>query len=433
MQFAIILLVILVLACAAGSFITQGQTYDWYASKYNERAAAAIIALRLDDAFHSWWFIGISAFLCLNLLLCNLTRVPRLMKRMEEENRPEVFLELPGDVSEESVTDPEMVFQKLGMKPRSFAADGKEGLFASKNRIGIWGAWVCHLGVLLLILGFGLGQMTKTEYVVYGVPGQTREIGDTGLYLTINDFQIQAREDDSVEQYTADITVWRAPQGSTTMPDSQDASISVNHPARLYGMSLYQNSTGWAARITVSRNGEMLQREAICAGDYLSVADFPDLVVFFVAFYPDYVMVPGSGPMTVSDRPDNPAYLYAAYYQGQMLGMNILTKDEVLTIDDYEVVFDEPQHYTLIQIKHDGFTWLALIGGVGVLAGLFLALYMLPVKVLAIKEDDGTWKMKGFSRKGGAIFRERFNAALQECRDPQQKGTQRETTSDERK
>ena len=46
------------------------------------------VALRLDDAFHSWWFIGLSAFLCLNLLCCNLIRLPALLTVLKEINIP---------------------------------------------------------------------------------------------------------------------------------------------------------------------------------------------------------------------------------------------------------------------------------------------------------------------------------------------------------
>ena len=68
MKFAVALLVILAIACSLASLVTQGQTYSWYAQRYSERTAALIIALHLDDAFHSPWFITITAFLTLNLL-----------------------------------------------------------------------------------------------------------------------------------------------------------------------------------------------------------------------------------------------------------------------------------------------------------------------------------------------------------------------------
>lgn len=340
MKFAIILLVVLVFVCCAGSFVTQNQTSAWYTAKYGERTAALILVLRLDDVFHSWYFILISAFLCLNLMLCNVVRLPGLVRKT-----------------------------KTGTTAR--------------EKLGFWGAWVTHVGVLLLILGYSLGQFTYKEFAAYGVPGQTMAIGDTGLVLTIDDFRIGLREDDTVEQYTSDITVYELAASS----EGRKAQVSVNNPADLYGYRFYQNSTGWAARISVEKDGQELQDSVVCAGDYLTIADKPDLVVYFNAFYPDYVLISGYGPSTLSGNINNPGYLYSVYFRGQMLGMNVLMQDEALTIDEYTVRFSEPQSYTLIQIKRDPFTPLALVGGLVVMAGLFISFY---VKQPRRKEEDAT-------------------------------------------
>ena len=308
MRFAIALLLVLALACAASSLITQNQTYAWYSQRYSERTAGLIMALHLDDAFHSPWFIAITAFLCLNLLLCNLLRLPRLIRRTQAETRPESVLKQTGSVSAEGIADPEAVFQRLRM-PRPApcqTGDGRDALFSARHPVGLWGAWVCHLGILLLILGFGLGQMTQQQYAVYGVPGQTRRIGDTECFLTIDDFRVDKREDGSVAQYTTDITVQDAASGGTSRGS---ASISVNHPATLCGMKFYQNATGWAAQVDVYKDGAPIQQEVVCAGDYLSVKDKEGLVVMLNALYPDYVMTPGVGPSTASDQLNNPAYL----------------------------------------------------------------------------------------------------------------------------
>ena len=412
MQFAIALLVILAAACAGASMVTQGQSYAWYAQRYSERAAAIILALHLDDAFHSWWFILINAFLCLNLLLCNVLRLPQLISRTKREADPASALAAQGEVEAEGIADPASAFARLGMpKPQPCSTDdGREALFASKHRAGLWGAWVCHLGILLLILGFSLGQMTQKQYTVYGVPGQSRPIGDSGLVLNIDDFRVDLREDDTVEQYTADITVYNLNDAADS---SRSASISVNNPATLYGLKFYQNSTGWAAKVRVTRDGEPLQEEVVCAGEYLRVADKPELVIYLNAFYPDYVMTPGVGPSTASGQLNNPAYLYSVYYQDAMLGMNALMEGEELTIDEYTVTFSEPQSYTLIQIKEDHFTYLALIGGLMTMLGLLLAFYIQPTKVWTIREDGGAWTLRGQCRKGGALFRERFYKAAQ--------------------
>ena len=340
MRFAIILLVVLAVTCSIGSLVTQNQSYAWYASRYSERTAAMIVALHLDDAFHSWYFILITAFLCLNLTLCNIIRLPGLIKRT-------------GKAS---------------------------GL---RERLGIWGAWVTHVGVLLLILGFSLGQMTHKEYAAYGVPGQTMAIGDTGLVMTIDDFRVDLRSDDTVEQYTSEITVYDIARSSS----GKSATVSVNNPADLFGMRFYQNSTGWAARVTIDKDGQPLQDSIVCAGDYIAVSDKQDLVIYFNAFYPDYVMISGYGPATASGKLNNPGYLYSVYYQGRILGMNALMEGEVLTIDEYSVHFMEPQSYTLIQIKKDSYTPLAFAGGIIILLGLVLSLYVKPRKNNSLQND----------------------------------------------
>ena len=150
----------------------------------------------------------------------------------------------------------------------------------------------------------------------------------------------------------------------------------------------------------------------VCAGDYMSVKDKEGLVVMLNAFYPDYVMTPGVGPSTASDQLNNPAYLYSIYYQGQIVGMKALMAGEEITIDAYTVAFSNPQSYTLIQIKVDRFTPLALAGGLVTMLGLLLALYVQPARVWAIRQDDGAWTLYGQSRKGGALFRERFEKAV---------------------
>ena len=407
MQFAVILLGILAAACAASSFVTQGQTYAWYASRYSERKAALIMTLQLDDAYHSWWFMAISVFLCLNLLTCNVIRLKSLITRFR------TFAGMPGpgrrgDVSAAAGTDPREAFGKLGMRRvrSGRGEDGKELLYAARRRAGIFGAWVCHLGILLLILGFSLGQYMHKEYTAYGVPGQTRLIGDTGYAVTIDDFRIGLREDETVEQYTADITVRNVAVSGNG--EAASASVSVNHPATLFGLKFYQNSTGWAAKLTVLKDGTKMQEEVVCAGDYLTVADKQDLVIMLTAFYPDYIFVDGRGPATASSSLRNPGYLYTVYYKGEVLGMNVLTGDDYLTIDEYTVLFSEPQNYTLLQIKQDRFQMLALLGGIVVLLGLFLSFYFQPERVWAVREDGEDWTVYGESRKGGVLFRERF-------------------------
>ena len=404
MKFALLLLGVLALSCAGGSFITQNQTYAWYAETYSERMAGLIMGLGLDDVFHSWWFVLITAFLCVNLLLCNLVRLPSLLKTWrrlgESVTMPDSCRRVRGN------GDPEALLRRLGF---SKIRKNGEVLESTKNRIGVWGAWVCHLGILIVIAGFGFGQMAKKTWSVYGVPGQSKPIGDTGLVLTIDSFRVDLRPDDTVEQYTAGLTVRREADGA-----EQSAQASVNHPASLFGLRFYQNAMGWAANVRVEKDGQPWQEEVLCRGDYLAVRDNEDLVVYFNDFYPDFVMDPENGPSSAGSSLKNPAYLYTVYYKGQVIGMNVLMNDYI-SVDEYSIWFENPQYYTLIQITRDPFTPLALVGGLIVLAGLVLAFYLQTAQIRCVRESTGTWLAEGYARKGGALFGETMRQAAKEC------------------
>ena len=326
MPLAITLLVLLAAACAVCSTVPQKEAPEWYREQYGERTGSLIIALYADDAYHSGWFIALSGFLCLSLIMCNLTRIKPLIRRTKQ---------------------------------------GQEG------KAGIWGAWVCHLGILLLVIGFTLGQLTQEEYTVSGLPGQTKPLEGTGLNVTIDDFTIDWREDGSVGQYTADVTATDA-HGLT-----EGSRTSVNHPASLFGYSFFQNSAGWAADVKVEKNGTLLQEDTLCVGEYIAMADDPDIVVMLYQFYPNYDGQTGSVKPMASEKPDHPGYLYMVFYRGEMRGMNVLETGEELTIDqEYTVTFSNPSNYTLLVVKRDRFEWFVMVGAALVLAGLIMAFYL---------------------------------------------------------
>ncbi len=422
MRFALILLIILAAASAAGSLIPQGMEAEWYAASYSREVSALIALLHLEDVFHSWWYLLIAVFLCINLLMCNLLRFPALRRRGRALSQPGQLLAAlqknpdPADggcyeiAAEDNV---KQVFHRLGFRNLKAGTDeeGRPWLYASKNRIGIWGAWLTHLGVLLLIAAFSMGQLTKKEYTVYGLPGQTKPVGDTGVMLTIDDFRIGLREDDTVDQYTSTLTAVREDSG-----EEQHAVVSVNHPGTMFGMRFYQNSTGWAADIAVFKDGKEIQRDTVCAGEPFFVEDKEGLEILFAAFYPDFYMDPDSGPMSLSSSPDNPGYLYQAVYQDQVIGMNVLQKDEEITIDEYTIAFSNPQNYTLIQAKQDRFGIFALLGGLIIAAALLLSFYVQPAMLAALKEGDA-WHLKGSCPRRGILFDDELKSAVLSVED----------------
>ena len=411
MKFALILLGILLAACVAGSVLPQKEAASYYMSAYSQQAGGAILALGLDDVFHCPWFVVLAIVLCLNLLGCNLVRFPALLRRTGSGFTPEKYVSAGRHRELLHSTAPEALFTGSGFRNlvKGTDTDGRETLYSVKNKAGLWGAWLCHLGMLIVIIGFGLGQMRQEEYAVYGVPGQTKPVEGTPYELTVDDFEVALREDDTVEQYTASITMKDTRSGET-----QSGQTSVNHPTSLFGMRCYQNSTGWAANVQIYKDEDLIQETVLCAGEYVDVEDKEGLSIVFAAFYPDYVQAEDGTPRTASSKLNNPAYLYRLYYQNEILGMNVLMAKEVITVDAYTIIFKDPQNYTLIQIKRDPFTWLAAIGAVIVMIGLILAFYLRTAEVYAVKKQEGDWSVSGYSRKGGAEFADMLKAKQKE-------------------
>lgn len=402
MKFGIILLIIMILACLGGSVIPQGEISAYYTGYYPEKIGMLILITGFSDVFHCWWFVILTLLICVNLLGCNLFHFPKLLNRTRNGYSLDKCLTAWDGTADAVISSaPETLFRQLGFhKAEEKSIDGRSYRYAIRNKIGIWGAWLTHLGLLIIIVGFTLGQIFTVKYTVYGVVGQTLPVEDTDYTLTINDFHIDLREDETVEQYTSNVTVTDTKSG-----DAQTGDTSVNHPAKLHGMSIFQNSTGWAATALVFKDEELIQSEILCAGEHLAIKDFQDLVVALNAFYPDYAQDASGSPYTASSELNNPAYLYTVYYQGRVLGMNVLQEDYI-TIDDYTIAFVDPQQYTLIQLKRDPFTWIALIGGALLLFALLVAFYLRTEEIWAVQNEDGTWQIAGKSRKGGLLFHE---------------------------
>ncbi|MBQ1679113.1 MAG: cytochrome c biogenesis protein ResB [Oscillospiraceae bacterium] len=407
MQFAIILLVILAAACAGGSFIPQGLSPEQYDAQYSERVAGLIVGLRLDDVFHAWWFLVLTAFLCGNLLLCNLIRLPQLIRRTRAAADPGK-LGTPS-VHAEGVRDFDALLAKLRMPKAVEGSDG-EGRpvrYSVQNRIGLWGAWVCHLGILLLILGFTLGQMTKEEYTVYGVPGETKRIAEQDYAVRINDFRVDRQENGFVQQYTSDLTILELSGGEQAA--AIDTRASVNHPGSAFGFKIYQNAMGDAAKLSVRKDGETLQESYLCVGDALQIMGTP-LYLQLQSILPDYE--------TGADGQTRSGFAYLIYVGDEFYTMSVRAEGEqIADFKPYEVFFSEPCSYTLLQIKRDRFTPLALVGGVVTLLGLLLAFYLQTRKLWARREEDGSWTVFGSSPKGGALFADRVKDAVEQLKN----------------
>lgn len=394
MRFAIILLIVIAAACTLGGVLPQGSVANYYLNAYGQTWGGLVLALGLDHVFGCWWFLACAALLCVNLCLCSILRFPQLLRRSREEFSLEKRLEQSGEASGVPLPEGKDLFAAMGFRRvEETERGGTRWRYAVRRRAGLWGSWLTHLGMLIIIVGFALGQVLSFEATVYGVAGQEKPFGDGRYVMGIEDFQVLLRDDYTVEQYVSDLSVTDTRTGETVRGESK-----VNSPMDAFGMRIYQNSTGWAADVEVYRDGVLERTEIVCGGENVKEMDGA-LVLLFNKFYPDLGFGADGKPLTLTPEVKNPYALFSLYYKGELLDMSLSQFGSPITVDEYQFVFSHPREYTLLQIVRDP-TMACVAAGAGImLLGLLLAFYLRPEELWS--DGRHVW---GRSQKGQSMF-----------------------------
>ena len=411
MQFAIVLLIVISILSIIGTVIPQGNSIGFYSENYGPLAFKLIDIFQLDTVYESWWFIIISIILSLSLILCSINRLPIMVKKIKQ--KPELdhnkTLHLIGEFQGE--TNIEILFKKLGFKNLG-VLDEAEGEFyySKKNSIGHLGSWFIHLGIFIIIVFYILGKHKGFETFIYGVPGTLQPIGDTPYWIDIVDFDIEFREDYTVDQYVSKIKI--------TDNDGKfikEGETKVNQPFRTKEMNVYQNGTGWALDVSLEKNGSPLSSKTLYQSE-VYVDDNKNIGLQFVNFYPDYFNDNGR-PMTLSPDLNNPQLLYALFYEGYRVDMGVVGIGEKINWEEYTFTIDNPQMFTLLQISNDPGTFGVALGGILLMIGVVLAFYLYPRELEVFVNKDGGYKVWAKATKNEGLFYEDIQTNLEKLED----------------
>ena len=377
MQFGMILLVLVIACSVAGSLIVQQREPMEYVNRYGEHAAQIIMALQLNDVFISPFFIVVSAALCLNLTLCSLVRLPRIIRAAEQlmnhaKNAPVEYTLAP-----EKVQKLQSYLKQNRYRLRS--EDGRQ--IYTKNLPGFYGSFLTHLSFLLILIVGVLAVATAqvTDQVV--MPGDTLTLSD-GITITVESFQI---EDETGTLDYASKIVMRSADGQR----EAGKEIRVNEPLSFEGYKVYQQTYGTAGSVRIDNlsNGasEEMQLTESC---FLTLDGVNGL--FFRALYPGYIRAE-DGTVTLitstSGTYSDPVYDVLSVAEGAMTPV-LAFPEETLTIGDVSFTFLEPISYPGLRIKHVSTAVLGALYAVFVLmvAALYLCFFMVPAAVAVTEE-----------------------------------------------
>ncbi len=275
LRLAIVLLLTIALFSIAGTVIEQGQSVDFYQGNYPEDPALfgflswkLILTLGLDQVYRTWWFLTLLILFGASLTACTFTRqFPALSaaQRWQYYRQPRQFekLTLSTELSQGDLTTLSEALRQRGY--RIFQQDNS--LYARKGLVGRIGPIIVHASMLLILLGAVWGAMTgffAQELVTSGETFQVRNIFQAGPWaaaqlpqdwaVRVNRFWIDYTPAGDIDQFYSDLSVL---DRSGTEVDRQ--TISVNHPLRHQGVTLYQADWGiGAVRVTLN-NSPVLQ------------------------------------------------------------------------------------------------------------------------------------------------------------------------------
>jgi cytochrome c biogenesis protein len=259
----------------AGTVIEQGQSVDFYQANYPEDPALfgvltwkLILTLGLDQVYRTWWFLTLLILFGASLTACTFTRqFPALgaAQRWQYYRQPRQFqkLNLSTELNQGDLATLAQALQQR--RYRIFQEDNS--LYARKGLVGRIGPIIVHASMLLILLGAFWGAMTgffAQELVTSGETFQVQNIFQAGPWaapqvpqdwaVRVNRFWIDYRPAGDIDQFYSDLSVL---DPSGTEVDRQ--TISVNHPLRHQGVTLYQADWGiGAVRVTLN-NSPVLQ------------------------------------------------------------------------------------------------------------------------------------------------------------------------------
>ena len=371
MQFGLILLGMIIAVSAAGSLIPQNSETMFYVREY-PGWYPVILSLRLNRVFTSWYFLLLVGLLCFNLSVCTFRRVNQMNGESElpEEFHPAVKLEKgQADQLKEAL-------RRIHCREESNDAVMR----FTKNRFGVWGSFLLHLGILLTVIFWALGSAVPKVIDRTCMPEEAITLED-GTTIAVDSFSIE--DETGRLDYASEIEI--------TLPDGRSSGrkrVSVNHPVSMGDYKVYQQTYGTKGRLSVTDTEGHQDSFWLDSQDFLS-ADGEN-GIWFDDLYPGFVQdETGSLSLitTTSGHYENPVYVFVLRDHEKSEQMLAFPGDSV-TIDTYTFTFETPVEYPGLRIKKSPaiLNLCLLVSVILLTAGFWIIFFARPVNILMNEE-----------------------------------------------
>ena len=262
LRLAIGLLVLIAVASGVGTAIPQQESAAFYHERYDPRPwlgllrADGLLRLQLDHVYGSSWFLLLLALLGLALLLCSWRRQwPALQASLRwiDYRQPRQLSKL--SVAETlTLADPAQGLDHLAqqLQARGWQVRRQpERLAARRGLAGKVGPLLVHAGMVVLMVGAAWGAVAGVRQEQFLAPGRELELldsrGNSQLTVALDGFQVERDPAGRPEQFRSQLRLIPPQDPAGTARPPLEAEISVNHPLRHRGMTIYQADWALAA------------------------------------------------------------------------------------------------------------------------------------------------------------------------------------------
>jgi len=262
LRLAIGLLILIAIASGLGTLVPQQESAELYHRVYDAQPwlgllnGDAILRLQLDHVYSSNWFLGLLAWLGLSLILCSWRRQwPALQAALRwiDYSSPRQLSKL---TLAETLSSPNAESQ-LGQLHALLQQRGWQvqplphRLAARRGLSGRVGPLLVHAGLVVLMVGAAWGALAGQRLERFLAPGNELELinrrGETQLTVTLEGFGIERDPAGRPEQFRSQLRLQPGDPTAAEPLSATNREISVNHPLRFQGMTVYQADWALAA------------------------------------------------------------------------------------------------------------------------------------------------------------------------------------------
>ncbi len=189
-----------------------------------------------DAIFGSWLFLPFIGLLALSTVTCSLTRIRPLWRAVMHpklEVDDQFLQQLPYHTKLTGVAISQFKAHLKGFRWYESTSSETTFVFAQKGRIGRFGPYIAHFGVLILLLGVvigaAFGQTNPYNDTITVIPvGGSQQVD--GFVLRLDSFNVSYYDNGAVREYRAIVTIIDGNQVQTR-------DITINGPTNYKGLT----------------------------------------------------------------------------------------------------------------------------------------------------------------------------------------------------